>query len=130
MISRFGSFFVSLAHTKETWRSLCWIVEYFFPQIDTMYKCILYLADSESFATLALGPEFCLRNGLGRQNCIDVESMVVNLELDRVGFMKKISPSGAQTRKQAKPDCPAGPGSGRTKRPEKAVPSGASGSKR
>jgi hypothetical protein len=29
-----------------------------------------------------------------RQNCIDVESMVVNLELDRVGFMKKISPSG------------------------------------
>lgn len=28
------------------------------------------------------------------ENCIDVESMVVNLELDRVGFMKKISPSG------------------------------------
>merc|ERR1740138_921736 len=27
-------------------------------------------------------------------NCIDVESLVVNLELDRVGFMKKISPSG------------------------------------
>ncbi|CAJ1377220.1 unnamed protein product [Effrenium voratum] len=28
------------------------------------------------------------------ENCIDVESLVVNLELDRVGFMKKISPSG------------------------------------
>jgi len=28
------------------------------------------------------------------QNCVDVESMVVNLELDRVGFMRKISPSG------------------------------------
>merc|ERR1719188_369660 len=27
-------------------------------------------------------------------NCIDVESLMVNLELDRVGFMKKISPSG------------------------------------
>jgi hypothetical protein len=27
-------------------------------------------------------------------NAIDVESLVVNLELDRVGFMKKISPSG------------------------------------
>lgn len=27
-------------------------------------------------------------------NCIDVESLIVNLELDRVGFMKKISPSG------------------------------------
>lgn len=26
--------------------------------------------------------------------CIDVESLIVNLELDRVGFMKKISPSG------------------------------------
>lgn len=28
------------------------------------------------------------------ENCIDVESLQVNLELDRVGFMKKISPSG------------------------------------
>jgi hypothetical protein len=28
------------------------------------------------------------------ENCIDVESLMVNLELDRVGFMKKISPSG------------------------------------
>lgn len=28
------------------------------------------------------------------ENAIDVESLVVNLELDRVGFMKKISPSG------------------------------------
>lgn len=28
------------------------------------------------------------------ENCIDVESLVVNLELDRVGFMRKISPSG------------------------------------
>ncbi|CAE6910379.1 unnamed protein product [Symbiodinium natans] len=28
------------------------------------------------------------------ENCVDVESLVVNLELDRVGFMKKISPSG------------------------------------
>lgn len=28
------------------------------------------------------------------ENCIDVESLIVNLELDRVGFMKKISPSG------------------------------------
>jgi len=27
-------------------------------------------------------------------NCIDVESLIVNLELDRIGFMKKISPSG------------------------------------
>merc|ERR1719210_1715801 len=27
-------------------------------------------------------------------NCIDVETLIVNLELDRVGFMKKISPSG------------------------------------
>lgn len=27
-------------------------------------------------------------------NCIDVESLTVNLELDRVGFLKKISPSG------------------------------------
>lgn len=27
-------------------------------------------------------------------NCIDVESLTVNLELDRVSFMKKISPSG------------------------------------
>eukprot|EP00927_Polykrikos_kofoidii_P076780 TRINITY_DN73806_c0_g1_i1.p1 TRINITY_DN73806_c0_g1~~TRINITY_DN73806_c0_g1_i1.p1 ORF type:complete len:517 (+),score=104.44 TRINITY_DN73806_c0_g1_i1:76-1551(+) len=27
-------------------------------------------------------------------NCIDVESLIVNLELDRVGFMTKISPSG------------------------------------
>lgn len=28
------------------------------------------------------------------ENCIDVESLIVNLELDRVGFMKKISPTG------------------------------------
>eukprot|EP00928_Gymnodinium_smaydae_P087161 TRINITY_DN71488_c0_g1_i1.p1 TRINITY_DN71488_c0_g1~~TRINITY_DN71488_c0_g1_i1.p1 ORF type:complete len:498 (-),score=114.00 TRINITY_DN71488_c0_g1_i1:75-1568(-) len=28
------------------------------------------------------------------ENCIDVESLLVNLELDRVGFMKKISPTG------------------------------------
>merc|ERR1712110_970475 len=28
------------------------------------------------------------------ENCIDVESLSVNLELDRVGFMRKISPSG------------------------------------
>merc|ERR1719188_107651 len=28
------------------------------------------------------------------ENCIDVETLIVNLELDRVGFMKKISPSG------------------------------------
>jgi len=28
------------------------------------------------------------------ENCIDVETVVVNLELDRVGFMRKISPSG------------------------------------
>mmetsp|Transcript_132924 Transcript_132924/g.284110 ORF Transcript_132924/g.284110 Transcript_132924/m.284110 type:complete len:505 (-) Transcript_132924:109-1623(-) len=28
------------------------------------------------------------------ENCIDVESLIVNLELDRIGFMKKISPSG------------------------------------
>lgn len=28
------------------------------------------------------------------ENCIDVESLVVNLELDRMAFMKKISPSG------------------------------------
>eukprot|EP00441_Pelagodinium_beii_P036488 CAMPEP_0197651824 /NCGR_PEP_ID=MMETSP1338-20131121/34071_1 /TAXON_ID=43686 ORGANISM="Pelagodinium beii, Strain RCC1491" /NCGR_SAMPLE_ID=MMETSP1338 /ASSEMBLY_ACC=CAM_ASM_000754 /LENGTH=484 /DNA_ID=CAMNT_0043226565 /DNA_START=78 /DNA_END=1532 /DNA_ORIENTATION=- len=28
------------------------------------------------------------------ETCIDVETLVVNLELDRVGFMKKISPSG------------------------------------
>mmetsp|Transcript_118239 Transcript_118239/g.317101 ORF Transcript_118239/g.317101 Transcript_118239/m.317101 type:complete len:330 (+) Transcript_118239:3-992(+) len=27
-------------------------------------------------------------------SCIDVESLMVNLELDRVGFMKKISPTG------------------------------------
>mmetsp|Transcript_28143 Transcript_28143/g.80898 ORF Transcript_28143/g.80898 Transcript_28143/m.80898 type:complete len:493 (+) Transcript_28143:102-1580(+) len=27
-------------------------------------------------------------------NCIDIESLIVNIELDRVGFMKKISPSG------------------------------------
>jgi len=27
-------------------------------------------------------------------NCVDVEALSVNLELDRVGFMKKISPSG------------------------------------
>lgn len=28
------------------------------------------------------------------ETCIDVESLIVNLELDRVGFMRKISPSG------------------------------------
>merc|ERR1719188_1061625 len=28
------------------------------------------------------------------ENCIDVETLIVNLELDRIGFMKKISPSG------------------------------------
>merc|ERR1719382_571095 len=27
-------------------------------------------------------------------NCIDIEALVVNLKLDRVGFLKKISPSG------------------------------------
>jgi hypothetical protein len=28
------------------------------------------------------------------ENCIDVESLIVNPQLDRIGFMKKISPSG------------------------------------
>lgn len=32
------------------------------------------------------------RGNITIENCIDVESLMVNLELDRVGFMKKISP--------------------------------------
>lgn len=34
------------------------------------------------------------RHTITIENCVDVESLQVNLELDRVGFMKKISPSG------------------------------------
>jgi len=41
------------------------------------------------FRMRKIGPE-----NVTIDNCMDVESLVVNLELDRIGFMKKISPSG------------------------------------
>mmetsp|Transcript_91888 Transcript_91888/g.230977 ORF Transcript_91888/g.230977 Transcript_91888/m.230977 type:complete len:491 (+) Transcript_91888:93-1565(+) len=41
------------------------------------------------FRMKEIGPE-----NITIDNCIDVESLIVNLELDRIGFLKKISPSG------------------------------------
>jgi len=41
------------------------------------------------FRMKEIGPE-----NITIDNCIDIESLIINLELDRVGFMKKISPSG------------------------------------